>query len=134
MGEAKRRKKLDPNFGKKRYDIEFLEKSQVDEVLRQKWSEIEKANKRTAFTCFKFIYHEETCFGLVFINMIKGTLALEHEWILDPEKITKQEKILNRHIEIINQEILKEAMRKKGYDLNTKQISEIFPKTQKPNF
>ena len=93
MGEAKRRKKLDPNFGKKRYDIEFFKKSQVDEVLQQKWSEIEIAEKRTAFTCFKFIYNQETCFGLAFINMIKDTLALDYEWILDPEKITKQERI-----------------------------------------
>ncbi len=133
MGEAKRRKKLDPNFGKKRYDIEFLEKSQVDEVLQQKWSEIEIAEQRPAFTCFKFSYHQETCFGLAFINMIKDTLALDYEWILDPEKITKQEKIIERHIEIISQEILKEVMRKEGYNFNTKQISEIFSKTHKPN-
>ena len=133
LGEAKRRKKLDPNFGKKKYKIEFLEKNQVDEVLQQKWSEIEIAEKRPAFTCFKFIYNQETCFGLAFINMIKDTLALDYEWILDPEKITKQEKIIERHIEIISQELLKEVMRKEGYDFNTKQISEIFSQTDAPN-
>ena len=133
MGEAKRRKKLDPNFGKKKYNIEFLEKNQLNEVLQQKCSEIEVAEKRPAFTCFKFIYNQETCFGLAFINMIKDTLALDYEWILDPEKITKQEKIIDSYIEIISQEILKEVMRKEGYNLDMKDISEIFSKTDAPN-
>ena len=37
MGEAKRRKKLDPNFGKKKYKIEFLEKNLMvlDSILKR---------------------------------------------------------------------------------------------------
>ncbi len=126
MGEAKRRKKLDPNFGNKRYKIEFFPKDNLSESLQKKWSEIEKIYQRLPFTCTQFTFNQEVIYGFSFVDLIEDTFALEHEWIFAPDKITKQQKIINLYVEVINKELIRKLLSQGGLNLDTESISQIF--------
>ena len=132
LGEAKRRKKLDPNFGLNNYEITFFTKDESNERVKEKWSNTTKVHP--PFTSFKFSYGSETIFGLAFAQARNGVIALDYEWIFNPETITRQERILNRFIESINQEMLKKLLLEIDIDLNTKELPEVFTKSTEAKF
>lgn len=61
-------------------------------------------------------------------------MALDYEWIFNPETIARQKRILDRFIESINQEMLKKLLQEVEPDLETKDISKIFPKSTEAKF
>lgn len=136
MGEAKRRKILDPNYGKADYEITFYGFEDCIEPLKIEW---EEANKIQApFAGFKFVYRGESIFGLSFLEIKNNVVALDYQWCLHPERITKQTRIVNTCIEIVNQENLKKFTEAQidinAKDLDVNDISKVFSKSSKGEF
>ena len=132
LGEAKRRARLDPDFGKSNYEITFFNLDEANEPIKELWSNTTKGHP--PFTGFKFSHKSETFFGLAFIRAKNGVMALDYEWIFNPETIARQKRILDRFIESINQEMLKKLLQEVEPDLETKDISKIFPKSTEAKF
>lgn len=105
MGEAKRRKKLDPNYGYDDFQLKFLSKKE-SEVMVRKSLKYFAAKQDSKYYFVQLITKELTIIGLGLPFVIGKEINVKCLWQTSNNmSVEFQNKIINRHLKKITKQI-----------------------------
>ena len=116
MGEAKRRKKLEPNYGAEKFRLEFLSESESNILVINELKDLAtKQNSKYYF--IRLITEEVSVIGVAFPFVVGTEIHVKCVWQrLDNKSSQFHNKIINRHLPQVTKKValrLKSELRKK---------------------
>ena len=105
MGEAKRRKKLDPSYGADNFELKFLSKEESETLVRKKLKDfVAKQNSKHYFV--QLITKEVTITGVGLPFLIRTEVNVKCVWQTSNNmSVEFQNKIINRHLKKVTKQI-----------------------------
>ncbi len=116
MGEAKRRKKLDPNYGAEKFRLEFLSESESNILVRNELKDF-ATKQNTKYYFIQLITENISIIGVALPFVIGTEIHVKCVWQrLDNKSSQFQNRIINRHLPQVTKKValrLKSELRKK---------------------
>lgn len=105
MGEAKRRKKLDPNYGHDNFELKFLSEKESEAIVKKELKDfVAKQNSKHYFV--QLITKELTITGVGLPFLITTEVNVKCVWQTSNNmSVEFQNKIINRHLKKVTKQI-----------------------------